>query len=134
MPSNFSVDLRERVVSAVDEGMGKNEAAKVFKVSRRTVYRWLELRNKTNDLSPRSGYQKGHSAKIKDLNEFKKFVEKNSQRTVNQMIVLWSEITGTTMSEPIMGKYLKKMGYTSKKKLFDIPNQTRKSVRYFWTN
>lgn len=134
MPRSLSVDLRERVIKAIDEGMRKSDAAKVFKVSRRAIYRWVDLRNKTKSLFPRSGYQKGHSSKIQDPNKFKAFVEKNNQRTVAQMIKSWAEITGVTMSEPVMGKYLKKIGYSSKKKLLVTSKQTLKSVHYFWTN
>ncbi len=37
----YSKDLRERVVSFVQSGGGKSEAALRFSVSRKTVYNWL---------------------------------------------------------------------------------------------
>ena len=40
---SYSVDLRERVVSYVRSGGGRTEAARLFQVSRTTLYRWLGL-------------------------------------------------------------------------------------------
>jgi transposase len=134
MPSSLSVDLRERVIKAIDEGMRKNTAANVFKVSRRAIYKWLDLRNETKSLSPRSGYQKGHNPKIQDLDKFKAFVEKNKHCTVEKMILVWKDLTGVSISGPIMGKYLKRIGYSFKKKRSDTLKQAPKSVHYFWTN
>lgn len=46
---SYSVDLRERVVGYVRSGGSPNIAAKIFKVGRSTIYRWLVA----PDLSPR---------------------------------------------------------------------------------
>jgi transposase len=40
---SYSVDLRERVVGYVRGGGGLTEAARLFQVSRTTLYRWLGL-------------------------------------------------------------------------------------------
>ena len=40
---SYSVDLRKRVVSYVESGGSKSEAARRFEVSRKTVYNWLAL-------------------------------------------------------------------------------------------
>ena len=73
----FSIDLRERVMAAIDNGMQVIKAAKIFKVSRRVVYNWRDLIIKTNSLKPKTGYQKGHSHKITDWDQFRKFAEKH---------------------------------------------------------
>ena len=66
----YSLDLRQRVITAVDENMHINEAVKTFKVSRRVIYEWLELRKETGSLEPKSGYQKGHSHKIREYRTY----------------------------------------------------------------
>jgi transposase len=128
----FSLDLRERVITAVDNDMHIDEAAKVFKVSRRVIYEWLELRKETGSLTPKSGYQKGHSHKITDFDQFKVFVEKHKYCTALQMSVEWKKLTNVDASEDVILRALKKIGYTSKKKHFIMPNQTKKSVSYSW--
>ncbi len=46
----YGIDYRRRVISFVREGGSKAEAARLFKVSRNTIYEWLKL---GDDLSPR---------------------------------------------------------------------------------
>jgi transposase len=128
----FSLDLRKRVIAAVDSNMHVDEATKVFKVSRRVIYEWLELRKETGSLAPKSGYQKGHSHKITDWDQFKVFVEKHKHCASPQMRIEWKKLTGVEVCESVMLRALKKIGYTSKKKLLVIPKQTKKSVSYSW--
>ena len=48
----YSMDLRERVVAAVDDGMTQEQAAVTFRVSVNTVGRYLARRRKTGSLAP----------------------------------------------------------------------------------
>ncbi|OWY66263.1 hypothetical protein B7486_37845, partial [cyanobacterium TDX16] len=41
MPAPYSYDLRRKVIEAIDGGMGKTEASKIFKISRNTINLWL---------------------------------------------------------------------------------------------
>lgn len=129
---SFSVDLRERVIKAIDDGMRITEAAKVFKVCRSVIYDWQNLQKTTNSLAPKSGYQNGHSHKITDWKQFEIFVEKHKCCTSAQMRIEWEKLTGVSMSESPMLRALKKIGYTVKKKLLVIPKQTKKSVSCTW--
>src|SRR3954451_4520041 len=47
----YSMDLRERIVAAVDEGMSQSQAAVRFGVSLRTVERYLARRRATGGLA-----------------------------------------------------------------------------------
>ena|SRR5215210_5013645 len=51
----YSVDLRSRVLSAVDRGVPRKEAAKTFSVSLPSIKRWLKLRKETGSVEPRKG-------------------------------------------------------------------------------
>src|SRR3712207_9478479 len=48
----YSMDLRERVVAAVDRGMTQEQAAALFGVSVNTVARYLARRRDTGSLAP----------------------------------------------------------------------------------
>ncbi len=48
----YSMDLRERVVAAVDGGMTQEQAATIFGVSVNTVGRYLARRRDTGSLAP----------------------------------------------------------------------------------
>jgi transposase len=112
----ISIDLRQRVIAAVKNGMHVDDAVKIFTVSRRVVYEWLELQRETGSLAPKTGYQKGHSHKIVDWNKFKEFANINRQCSGPQMVVKWKELMGVDMSDDVMYNALKKIGFTSKKK------------------
>jgi len=111
----YSIDLRTRVIAAVDEGKSPTIIAKNFKICTRVIYKWLKLRKETNSLKPKSGYQKGHSHKITDWDKFKLFAKENQCCSIPMMVVEWKKATGTDVSESVMGKSLRKINYTSKK-------------------
>ena len=51
----YPEDLRLRIAAAVDGGMPRSEAARVYGVGRATVKRYLGLRRQTGGLAPRPG-------------------------------------------------------------------------------
>lgn len=60
MGKPYSVDLRERVVAAIFEGMSTGEAAKRFCVSKAVAGAWARLKRQTGSVAPtRQGKPKG---------------------------------------------------------------------------
>ncbi len=53
MARTLSVDLRERVVAAVDCGLSRRKAAERFGVSISSAIRWTSLRRRTGDVRPK---------------------------------------------------------------------------------
>ncbi len=51
----YSIDLRSRVLAAVDRRVSRKEVAKTFSVSMPSIKRWLKLRRETGGLEPRKG-------------------------------------------------------------------------------
>ena len=127
----LSIDLRERVIASVDNGTHIDEAVKMFKVGRRTIYEWLELRKKTGSLKAKTGFQKGHSHQIKDWDQFRVFAHANQQCSAPQLVVKWKNLTGNQVSENVILRGLKKVGFTSKKKLFNISKQIKQKDHNF---
>lgn len=127
----LSIDLRKRVVEDVDNGISVESASKTFKVSKRAIYRWLKLRKETGSLEPKIGYQKGHSHKIKDWDLFKEFIQKYKEFTSLYLIVEWEKLTQVKMSESVMLRALKKIGYSFKKKHLSTLNQMKKNEKNF---
>lgn len=82
MPQPYSYDLRRKVIEAIDSGMGKTQASKVFKISRNTINLWLTRRKETGDCQAKEGYQKGYNPKISNLEEFQEFAQKHGSRTL----------------------------------------------------
>jgi transposase len=64
MARTLSVDLRERVVSAVDSGLSRRKAAERFGVSISSAIRWTSLRRRTGDVRPKRQGGDKRSARI----------------------------------------------------------------------
>jgi transposase len=127
----YSLDLRERIINAIDNGATQVEAAKIFKVNRRTISRWLELRLETNSLAHKIGYQKGHSHKITDWDEFEKFAEANKYCTGEEMASKWATLKNIEISVDVIYLALAKIEYTFKKKPFAMQKASWKSSKIF---
>lgn len=111
----FSIDLRERVIAAISNGMPIKDILKIFCVSRRVIYEWLDLQKRTGSLAPITGYQHGHSHIIKDWDQFKKFAEENRLSTCEQMAIKWQSLHNVKISKYTIRNGLIKIGYSFKK-------------------
>jgi transposase len=111
MPQSYSYDLRMKVIDAIDAGMGKTQASKVFKISRNTINLWLTRRQETGNCRAKVGYQRGYNPKTTNLEEFREFVKKHGSQTQAEMAEAWGE----KISDQTIGKALKKIGFTRKK-------------------
>lgn len=123
MPKPYSEDLRKRVISKIDSAARISLVSRTFNVSRETIYNWLELRDKTGSLQHRTGYQRGHSHKIKDINQFIKFIECNKDKTMQELALSWSE----KISAWTICKWINKLGYTYKKNLLSPKTKCKRS-------
>lgn len=70
MAAALLVDLRERVLAAVDAGEMVAKVARRFGVTRPTIYSWLALREETGSLSPRT-----RSEPVRKLDEYREQIE-----------------------------------------------------------
>jgi len=117
-----SSDLRERVVLSVKRGLKRKTVAKRFNVSVTSVNRWYRLYKETGSLEAKKDWRNGHSHAIKNLEKFKKFVEKNKNLTQKEMAEKWGNISKTTI-----GMYLKKIGFTKKNDHYCTKNVMKKN-------
>jgi hypothetical protein len=113
--SCYSIDLRVRVIEAIKSGYSQTKASRLFKVCRKTIYSWLKL-DSQGDLSPITGFQKGHSHGIKDLSKLRAFVDLHPDYTQEEIGHHFG------VSGPTISRGLKKLKYSRKKK----PNLFRK--------
>lgn len=58
----YSVDLREKLLAAVDAGMSREQASSVFGVSVPSIERYVRLRRQTGSLAPRRAVKPGPAA------------------------------------------------------------------------
>ena len=89
-----------------------------------TIQRWWSLHKQSGSVNPKQGYQKGHSHKITDINEFRSFVENNRSLTSTEMALKIGNISASAVC-----RYLKKINFTRKKTPTSTRNGTKSDVK-----
>ncbi len=112
MPAPYSDDLRQKVLNAVDRGERKSQVSRMFNISRNTLDLWLKRREATGSMGAIRNYQRGPKPKIDDLQEFRAFAQTHGHLTQQAMAQKWPQ----EISNRTMGKALKRIGFTRKKK------------------
>jgi transposase len=115
--AGYSMDLRERVVAAVDRGVAKRDVAEMFGVSVRTINRYLRLRRETESLAPRPipgrPSVKGAALRAGLVPQLKA----NADATLSEHCALWEGAGGMPVSEATMSRAISKskLGWPLKK-------------------
>lgn len=123
MPKSYSIDLRERVVSAIDGGLSKMAAHRTFKVSRSTIDHWLALRAHSGALVPLAPRRTRQSALQGAV--FETFVQRHRDATLDEMSRAWHEETGVVRSGRTFLRALGALGWTRKKRVGFIKSATK---------
>ena len=114
--AGYSMDLRGRVVAAVDKGLAKEDVAETFEVSVRTINRYLLLRRETESLEPRpipGGPPVKGAALAAGLAPQ---LEGHADATLPEHCALWEAAGGGRVSEATMARAIKKLGWSLKKR------------------
>src|SRR5215218_9450170 len=99
----YSMDLRERVVAAVDAGMRPAQAAARFDVSVRSVERYLARRRTTGSLAP--SVQR-HGPKPEKKARVQAWLDAAADATLAEHATAFAEQTGVVVSTATMSRSL----------------------------
>jgi transposase len=114
MARAYSYDLRLRVINFVINGNTVKEAARIYKISRKTIIEWKKLKKQTGDVKARTGYHNGHRRVITDIDKFKEFIEINSDKSSVELAKAWHQ----QVSASAIIRLLNKLGYSYKKNFY----------------
>ena len=111
----YSVDLRERVLAAVDEGTPVYQAARMYRVSVSFIYKLLTRRKKTGQTSPSA--TKGHRPRklAGHIEKLKQYVDSSNDATL-QEIQAWLAAQGVRVSLGALWGALERENLIYKKK------------------
>jgi transposase len=115
MAKAYSMDLRDRAVAAVRDGMSRHEAAKRFAVSVASVIRWCQLSDRTGSTKP--GKLGGHRPRL--LEGERDFVmARIAEKPDLTLAALLREVQarGTVVSPDTLWRFLRHCGHSFKKK------------------
>jgi transposase len=97
MPDPYSLDLRQRVVAACDEGqMSRRKIAALYDVGESTIYEWLKLRRTRNSLAPRP-HTGGRPSELNTA-VLDELVEAENDRTLAEYATAYAGRTGRRYS------------------------------------
>ena len=111
----YSEDLRQRVVAAVEGGMPRAEAVRVFTVSRPTIKRWLRCRRETGGVAPKP--VPGPSA-VKTVGLAAALPARLVARPdalLAEHCAWWQAVSGHVVSRATMSRAITALGWTRKK-------------------
>ena len=111
-----SDDVRERALAAVDGGHRVGDVAAMFRVDPSTLRRWRRRREQTGSCHalPRSG--RPRRSGVADEAALRAQVATHPDATLAEHCQLWQGDRGVGVSVPTMGRALRRLGLTLKKR------------------
>ena len=122
----YSQDLREHVLQAVEKGYAREEILKLFGVSRSTIKRYIKQRRETGTVERRpipgrpsrkfAPLQAGLTAQL----------QAHPDVTLERHCQLWEQEHGQRVSTTTMGRAIRHMGWTRKKRRWVKPSAMKR--------
>jgi transposase len=120
----YSEDLRRKVVEALERGLNKCEAARLFGVSLSSVKRFARMAREGHPLKP--GKARGRCPKIAE--NARKLLEADLKErpaaTLPQRREFLRRVAGVSVSDSSVSRMLKRMGWSRKKDRWVPQNAT----------
>jgi transposase len=114
MPDPYSLDLRQRVIAACDEGrLKRREIAELYNVGESTIYEWLKLRRTVSSLAPRP-HTGGRTSEL-DVAVLNELVEAENDLTLAEYATAYAGRTGRLYSISHLCRGLKSIRLRRKK-------------------
>src|SRR5262244_767510 len=123
----YSLDLRERIVDAVERGLGtRSEVASMFGVHESFVYQLLRQQRQRGDLAPLP-HGGGAEAKLDEdpLRLFTSLVAKSPEATLDEFRQQMKKQARVEVSVPTIWRALDALGRSRKKSLPGQPRPIR---------
>jgi transposase len=131
----YSIDLRQRIVDAFKKAEGTaQEVAKRFKVTRKTVYNYLNLERETGSVAPRP-HGGGPEPKLDEagVQEVRAVLQEKNDRTLAEVADALDARLKVRVSRSTVQRVVDRLGLTRKKKRSARANRSgpmfSKSVR-----
>jgi transposase len=118
----YSVDLRERVLNAVERGMPRQEVVSTFDVSLATIKRWLARQRTGTGLTPMAPTGRRRTILLEQHAALWAQLEAHRDATIATHTRRWNEMYATTVSMWTMGRAIRRLGWTYKKRRWEPPN------------
>jgi transposase len=120
----YSEDLRKKIVAAIERGMSKTEAARLFDVSLSSVKRYARTARQGGSLEPRKSPGRPRKANEKAQVLLEKDVEERPGATISQRRHFLEQIMSTTLSNSTVRRLMRRLGFSQKNGQWGRWNET----------
>ena len=110
----YSEDLRKKIVSAVERGMPKSEAARTFSVSLSSVKRYWRLAAHEESLAPRKGGGRPPKANVATERLLEEDVVARPYAAVHERAAFVRTASGVELSASTIRRLLRRLGFSQK--------------------
>lgn len=112
----YSIDVRERVLAALERRMPRVEVVTTFQVSLASLKRWHAAWRDTGDITPRppSGGPERRITPVQD-DALRAQVAAFPDATIPMHAERWNAAQGTTLSQWTVGRAIRRLGLPHKK-------------------
>jgi len=125
MATALSVDLRSRVIAAVDDGMSRRRAAARFGVSYSSAIRWVRQARETGDLAPKpQGGARRQSIIDRHAALVMGWIDAEPDLTLPEIATRLDEAVGYRPPPSVVHEFFKRHGVTRKKRRRTRPSKT----------
>ena len=116
MTRPFSIDIRERLVLAVEGGLSRRSAAKRFGVAASTAIKWVDQWRRTGDVGPRpqGGDHRSHRIEA-HADEILALIDEIADITLGEIAEHLDEVHRLTVAQSTVWRLLDRHGMTFKK-------------------
>jgi transposase len=118
----YSLDLRQRVLAALDRGMSRQQVVVTFGISLATLKRWVALHRTHNDLTPKRAPGRGRMIKVEQHVALQTQLTAHPDATLERHAQLWNAAHGTTVSYRTLGRAITRLGWTRKQRHWVPPS------------
>jgi transposase len=120
----YSVDLREKIVAAIERGMPKAQAARTFDVSLSSVKRYARIARRGESLTPKKSPGRPTKADEKARVLLEEDVKERPAATISQRRRFLEHLTGSTLSDSTVRRLMKQLGFSQKNGRWGRWNET----------
>ena len=125
----YSLEVRLKVLAAVDLGMPRKEVVRTFGVSMPTLDRYLRLRREAGEIGPGRLPRRIPSigATIQERSALWRQLEEHDDATLARHCELWESKQRVRVPVPTMWRAVRKLGWTKKRGRWEPPNETKRA-------
>ena len=123
----YSPDLRAKIMAAVDNGMSKSEAARVFGIGLATIKRYAALRREHGTLDPKPHPGRPPTIGPEQQEILRTQLLAHPEAFLDEHCALFAAQTGLRVSPRTMSRVIRRLWFTRKKGRWVPASATRPS-------